>query len=189
MLAHSQGGILNAAKLAQSLAIDGKTVVRYLDLMVDLMLVRRLQPFHANIKKRLIKSPKAYVRDSGIVHALLEINGRDSLFGHPIAGASWEGFVIENLLNVSKGRVLPSFYRTSAGSEIDLMLEFSGLSETWAIEVKMGTAPKVSRGLHNALQDIQPDRTFVVHSGKDRYPLSKNVEAIGLTEIVEMLRN
>lgn len=189
MLAHSQGSILNASKLAQSLAIDGKTVARYLDLMVDLMLVRRLRPLHANIKKRLIKSPKVYVRDSGIVHALLEIHGRDSLFGHPVAGASWEGFVIENLLNATKGRVLPSFYRTSAGAEIDLILEFPGLRETWAIEIKMGTTPKVSRGLHNALQDLEPDRTFVVYSGEDRYPLSKNVQAIGLSEILGMLRS
>jgi len=189
MLAHVQGGILNAAKLAQSLAVSSKTIVRYLGLMVDLMLVRRLQPYHANVKKRLVRSPKVYIRDSGITHALLNIQTRNTLFGHPSAGASWEGFVIENLLNVASRRMLPSFYRTSAGAEIDLILEFPGLSQTWAIEIKMGSIPKISKGFHSALQEVQPDRAFVVHSGEDRYPLSEDIEAIGLLEILKLLKD
>jgi len=189
MLAHVQGSILNAEKLAQSLAVSSKTIVRYLDLMVDLMLARRLQPYHANVKKRLVKSPKVYIRDSGIMHALLNIQNRNILFGHPSAGPSWEGFVIENLLNVASRRILPSFFRTSAGAEIDLILEFPGLSRKWAIEIKLGSVPKISRGFHSALQDIEPDKAFVVHSGEDRYPLSGGVEAIGLPEISSLLQD
>jgi len=189
MLAHVQGSILNAEKLAQSLAVSSKTIVRYLDLMVDLMLARRLQPYHAKVKKRLVKSPKVYIRDSGIMHALLNIQNRNILFGHPSAGPSWEGFVIENLLNVASRRILPSFFRTSAGAEIDLILEFPGLSRKWAIEIKLGSVPKISRGFHSALQDIEPDKAFVVHSGEDRYPLSVGVEAIGLPEISSLLQD
>ncbi len=187
MLAHSQGRVLNAAQLARSLAVDGKTITRYLDLMVDLLLVRRLQPFHANIKKRLVKSPKIYVRDSGIVHTLLGILDRESLFGHPIAGASWEGFVIDNLLSVAPDRTLPSFYRTSAGAEIDLILEFPGLSEKWAIEIKSGLSPKPTKGFYNAIADIEPDKSFIVYPGDEQYPISEAVAVIGLSEMVQLV--
>ena len=155
--------------------------------MVDLLLVRRLQPYHANVKKRLVKSPKVYARDSGVVHALLGIVDRESLFGHPVAGASWEGFMIDNLLSVVRDGTLPSFYRTSAGAEIDLILEFPGLSEKWAIEIKGGLVPKPTRGFYNALEDIKPDRSFVVYAGEERYPISGGVEAIGLLEMIESL--
>ncbi len=188
MLAHSQGSILNAAKLAQSLAVSSKTIVRYLDLMVGLMLVRQLQPYHVNIKKRLVKSPKVYVRDSGILHSLLHVQNRNTLFGHAIIGSSWEDFVIENLINSSSSKILPSFYRTSSGAEIDLVLEFPGLSQKWAVEVKFGSTPKISKGFRFALRDIQPDQAFVVYSGSSRYPLSDGVEAIGLPEMLELVR-
>jgi len=187
MLAHSQGSVLNAAQLARSLAVDGKTIARYLDLMVDLLLVRRLQPFYANVKKRLVKSPKVYVRDSGVVHALLGIPDREALFGHPIVGSSWEGFVIDNLLSVTPDGTLPSFYRTSEGAEIDLILEFPGLSEKWAIEIKSGSAPKPTKGFYNAIEDIEPDKSFVVYAGDERYPISEGVDAIGLSEMAQML--
>jgi uncharacterized protein len=187
MLAHCQGSVLNSAQLARSLAVDGKTIARYLDLMVDLLLVRRLQPFHANVKKRLVKSPKVYVRDSGVVHALLNIPDREALFGHPIVGASWEGFVIDNLLSVAPDRTLPSFYRTSAGAEIDLILEFPGLSKKWAIEIKSGSAPKPTKGFYNAIEDIAPDKSFVVYAGDERYPIAEGVDAIGLSEMAQML--
>ena len=188
MLAHSQGGMFNAAQLARSLAVDGKTVARYLDLMVDLLLLWRLQQYQANVKKRLVKSPKVYVRDSGVVHSLLGIPNREALFGHPIAGSSWEGFVINNLLSVAPVGTLPGFYRTSAGAEIDLILEFPGLSETWAIEIKSGLAPKLTKGFYNAIEDIQPDRSFVVYAGVERYPISEGVDAIGLSELSQMLK-
>ena len=187
MLAHSQGGVINAAQLAQSLAVSGKTIARYLDLMVDLLLVRRLQPFHANVKKRLVKSPKLYVRDSGVLHALLGIPDREALFGHPIAGASWEGFVMDNLLSAAGDRVLPSFYRTATGVEIDLILEFTGLSEKWAVEIKSGTAPKPAKGFYQALDDLKPDRCFVVYGGDEPFPIAKGVEAIGLAEMCQLL--
>ena len=187
MLAHSQGGVLNAAQLARSLAVDGKTIARYLDLMVDLLLVRRLRPYHANVKKRLVKSPKVYVRDSGVVHSLLSIPDREALFGHPIQGASWEGFVIDNVLSTASSGSLASFYRTSAGAEIDLILEFPGLAEKWAIEIKSGSAPKLTKGFYNAIEDVEPDKSFVVYAGDDRYPLSEGVDAIGLRELCQIL--
>ena len=187
MLAHSQGSVLNAAQLARSLAVDGKTIARYLDLMVDLLLVRRLQPFHANVKKRLVKSPKIYVRDSGIVHTLLGIPDRETLFGHPIFGSSWEAFVIENLISVLKDGILPSFYRTSAGAEIDLVLEFTGLSKKWAIEIKSGSLPKPTKGFYSAVEDIAPDRSFVVYAGKENYPIAEGIEAISLSQLLQLL--
>jgi hypothetical protein len=182
MLAHSQGGLLNAAQLARSLAVDGKTVARYLDLMVDLLLVRRLHPFHANVGKRLVKSPKVYVRDSGITHALLGIADGDSLFGHPVAGTSWECFVIENLLAVAPEKTQASFYRTSAGAEIDLVLELPN-GRLWAVEIKLGLAPRPGKGFYNAIRDIRPEKSFVVYAGQERYPLTENIEAIGLTDM------
>ena len=187
MLAHCQGSVMNAAQLARSLAVDGKTIARYLDLMVDLLLVRRLQPFHANVKKRLVKSPKVYVRDSGVVHTLLNIPDREALFGHPIVGASWEGFVIDNLLSAAPNRTLPSFYRTSAGAEVDLILEFPGLSKKWAIKIKIGSAPKPTKGFYNAIEDIEPDKSFVIYAGDERYPIAESVDAIGVTEMAQML--
>ncbi len=137
MLAHIQGGTLNAAQLARGLGVDGKTVARYFDLLVDLLVVRRLPPLHANVGKRLVKSPKVYVRDSGIVHTLLGLDDRDAVLGHPVAGGSWEGFVIENLLGSAPERVKASFYRTSAGAEIDLVLEMLG-GKLWTVEIKRG---------------------------------------------------
>ena len=186
MLAHSQGGLWNAAALARSLAVDGKTVARYVDLLVDLLLVRRLPPFHANVRKRLAKSPKVYVRDSGIVHTLLRIDDAEGVLGHPIAGASWESFVIETLLRAAPERAQASFYRTASGVEIDLILELPG-ARVWAIEIKRGLAPAVDKGFRVALGDVKPDRAFLVHGGDDRYPKGGGVEAIGLRALAEEL--
>lgn len=187
MLAHGQGGVLNAAQPARSLGVDGKTVARYLDLMVDLLLVRRLPAYHANVNKRLVKSPKVYVRDSGVLHALLGIANREALFGHPILGASWEGFVIDNIASVMQEGTLMSFYRTSAGAELDLILEFPGLSEKWAIEIKSSSTPKPTRGFYHALEDVAPDKTFVVYAGDERYPLSEGIDALGLSEVMGLI--
>lgn len=186
MLAHTQGTMLNAAQLARSLAVDGKTVAKYLDLLVDLLLVRRLPPFHGNSGKRLVKSPKTYLRDSGIAHALLRLDDADAVLGHPIAGMSWEGFVVENLLRVAPERSQATFYRTSAGAEIDLLLELPN-NRKWAIEIKRGGAPKVERGFHIAISDVKPDKAFVVYSGTERYPKGDGVEAIGLRALAEEL--
>lgn len=186
MLAHNQGGILNASKLAASLGISAQTVTRYIDLLADLLLVRRLPPFHGNIGKRLVKSPKVYVRDSGIVHALLGVPDFNALAGHPVAGSSWEGFVIENILAAAPDRTFASFYRTAAGAEIDLVLQLPG-GEIWAIEIKRGLAPRLDKGFHHAREDLKPARALVVYPGVEQYPLADGVEAIGLTRIAILL--
>jgi hypothetical protein len=184
MLAHSQGSLLNAAQLARSLAVDGKTVAKYLDLMVDLLLVRRLPPFHANVGKRLVKAPKTYVRDSGIVHTLLRLENLDQVLGHPIAGMSWEGHVIENLLRAAPLRSQAYFYRTAAGAEIDLLLDLPG-DRRWAVEIKRGTAPKAEIGFRRALDDLRPASAFLVYSGSERYPKGEGIEVIGVRELVQ----
>lgn len=189
MLAHGQGTLLNASKLASGLSVSAPTVTSYIDLLVDLLLVRRLRPFHANVKKRLVKSPKVYVRDSGLVHALLGIEDHNALAGHPVVGSSWEGFVIENLLSVAPARTDVSFYRTSAGAEIDLVLELPGKRGLWAIEVKRGLSATPSKGFHNARQDLDPRRSFIVYSGAERYRIAKDVEAIGVREMTALLAN
>ena len=186
MLAHSQGSLLNVAALARSLAIDGKTVTRYVDLLADLFLVRRLIPFHANVRKRLVKAPKVYVRDSGLVHTLLRLDTLDGVLGHPVAGASWEGFVLETLIRAAPERAQASFYRTATGVEVDLVLELPD-RRLWAIEIKRGSAPTVDKGLRIAFGDLQPERMFLVHSGEQRYPKGDGIEAIGLMELAQTL--
>lgn len=188
MLAHSQGQTLNASKLAASMGLSAPTITSYVDLLKDLLLLRKLPPFHANVKKRLVKSPKVYVRDSGLLHALLGIRNHDDLLGHPIAGASWEGFVMESLMAVIPEHTKASFYRTATGVEIDLVLEFGGTTGTWAIEVKRSESAKLERGNHVALNDIQPQKAFVVYPGTDRYPKADGIEAIGLHEMAEELQ-
>ena len=178
--------MFNASKLASGLGVKGQTVARYADLLVDLLLVRRLMPYHANTHKRLVKSPKVYIRDSGLVHALLGIRERESLLGHPVVGPSWEGFVLETLLDLWSGPEPQGFYRTSAGAEIDLVLPLSS-EDRWAIEIKRGLSPSIDKGFHQARKDIRPTDSFVVYSGTERFPLAPGVEAIGLRELAEML--
>lgn len=189
MLAHSQGTPLNIATLARSLAISAPAVSRYVDTLAGLFLVRRLPPFVANVRKRLVKSPKVYVRDSGLLHALLDIGSFESLAGHPVAGLSWEGFVIENLLAAAPRGTRASFYRTAAGAEIDLVLELPGRQRPWAVEVKSGLTPRLGRGFHNAIGDLSPERTFVVCQGHERFAMAESTEVIGLPEMAELLAN
>jgi predicted AAA+ superfamily ATPase len=186
MLAHEQAALLNASRLAAGLMISAQTVTRYVDLLVDLLLVRRLRPFHNNAGKRLVKSPKVFVRDSGIVHGLLGIVDYNALSGHPVAGGSWEGFVIENLIAAAPARTMPSFYRTLAGAEIDLLLEIPGHG-LWAFDIKRGLSAKPEKGFYIACEDLKPHRKFLVNSGRERYPLGRGLEAIGLTEMAGML--
>lgn len=188
MLAHNQGGLLNASQLARNLSLTSPTVASYIDLLCDLLLVRRLRPYHANVGKRLTKSPKVYIRDSGLTHALLGLESLDDLFGHPVVGASWEGFVIENLLSAAPVDVKPYFYRTAAGAEIDLVLDLGGRNGLWAIEIKRGLAARIEKGFRQAQQDLKPTRSFVVHGGEDRYPKGDDVEAIGLAELMVELK-
>lgn len=187
MLAHQQGGLLNAAALARSLAVDGKTIAAYLDLLVDLLLVRRLAPWHANTRKRLVKSPKIYVRDSGLVHALLGIADREALLAHPVAGASWEGTTIESIIAASPAGTDATFFRTSTGDEIDLLLKLPGRRKVWAIEVKRGSAPSPEGGFHVAREIVRPERSVVVYGGVDRFPLGDDVEALPLTDLLTEL--
>lgn len=188
MLAHHQSGLLNAAELARSLGVDGKTVASYLDLLVDLLLVRRLEPWHANLGKRLVKSPKVYVRDSGITHALLGLGTADQLLGHPVVGASWEGFVVETLIAVASQGTTANFYRTAAGAEIDLLITPPG-RKPWAIEIKRSLAPKVEKGFYLACEDIQPERRMVVYPGTETFPMKNDVTAMPLSAASRMLRD
>ena len=186
MLAHHQGGLLNTAQFARNLGVDVKTAGGYLDLLVDLLLVRRLPPWHANLGKRLVKSPKVYVRDSGLVHALLNIPDKETLLAHPVVGQSWECFVIENLLVCAANKAQGYFYRSSGGAEIDLLLSWPDGS-LWAIEIKRSLNPKLERGFHAACADLAPTRKFVVYPGAERYRLAADIEAISLYELAAEL--
>lgn len=187
MLAYVQGSILNTSTLAVNLGVSVQSIGRYIDLLVDLLLVRRLQPYHKNVGKRLIKSPKIYIRDSGLLHALLGIKDLETLQSHPIMGASFEAFVIENILNSAPKHTHAYFYRTSSGAEIDLVLEMPNQS-LWAIEIKRSLAPKLQKGFYFAKDDIKPSRSFVIYAGQERYTMKENVEAISIYEFLKELR-
>ncbi|OHC65301.1 MAG: ATPase [Rhodocyclales bacterium GWA2_65_19] len=177
MLAHHQGGLLNTAQFARNLGVDAKTAAAYLDLLVDLLLVRRLPPWHANLGKRLVKSPKVYVRDSGLVHALLGIADKETLLSHPVVGQSWECFVVENLLACAPEGVQGHFYRSSGGAEIDLLLAWPN-GELWAVEIKRSLAPKIERGFHAACADLKPARKLVIYPGAESFRLAQDIEAM-----------
>lgn len=186
MLAHLQATLVNVSQLANNLDLSSTTVKRYIDLLVDLLMVRRLQPWHRNQGKRLIKSPKVYLRDSGLLHKLLNVDSMDELLPNPIVGVSWEGFVIENLLNVIPSGTEAFFYRTAAGAEIDLILQLPK-QELWAIEIKRTSSPKAERGFYEACADIKPTRKLMVYNGDESFPLKNDVEAISLLELQQNL--
>jgi len=187
MLAHEQGGLLNAARLAAGLGVSGQSVVRYLDLLVDLMLVRRLPPWHVNAGKRLVKSPRIYIRDPGLAHALLGIETTEALLGHPVAGGSWEGFCIENLIAAAPRGVEASFYRSSAGAEIDLILKLPD-GALWAIEIKRTTSPKVTRGYHIASEELEVAERLLVYADPREAPGQGGVRAMPLATAMNRLR-
>jgi len=186
MLAHAQGTLLNQARLASSLGVSAPTVTRYLDLLVDLLLVRRLPPWSGNLGKRLVRSPKMYLRDAGVLHALLGLERLDDVLGHPVAGPSWEGFAIENLISAAGDRCIPMFLRTERGAEIDLVLERGGRVEM-AIEIKRSSAPTVSKGFRIGCSDLQAKAAYVVHSGDATWPMGDGVTAISLKGLVRRL--
>ncbi|EIP97520.1 putative ATPase (AAA+ superfamily) [Opitutaceae bacterium TAV1] len=188
MLAHHQAGLHNAAALAAGLGVDGKTVARYLDLLVDLLLVRRLTAWHRNAGKRLVKSPKILIRDSGIAHALLRIGDKEQLLGHPVAGASWEAFVIETLINAAPRGAGANFYRTSSGHEIDLVLTLPD-GALWAVEIKRSSAPRVEPGFYAACDDLRPARRFVVYPGNERFPFGADTEVVSLVALARDLQS
>ncbi len=186
MLAHEQGGLLNAAKLAANLGVSGQSIARYLDLLVDLMLVRRLPPWHSNAGKRLVKSPKVYIRDSGLTHALLGIEAQEDLLGHPVVGGSWEGFCIENLIAAAPRGTEASFYRSSAGAEIDLVLKLPR-GQIWGIEIKRTASPKVTRGFHIAAEELDVSERILVYADEKDVPGQGGVRAMPLMGALERL--
>jgi len=188
MLAHLQGGLLDVSQLAKGLLIDAKTVHRYLDMLCDLMLLRKLPPWHSNLGKRLVKSPKVYVRDSGLLHALLGLASHDALLAHPVVGNSWEGFAIETLLNAAPRNAQSGFYRSTNGAEIDLVVDSPGLG-LMAIEVKKGPSAKPRRGFYSACEDLRPAHKFLVHSAADAqaFPVGDGVTAVGLRDLAQQL--
>ncbi|HEY7298329.1 MAG TPA: ATP-binding protein [Xanthobacteraceae bacterium] len=185
MLAHSQGALLNSARLAAGLAVSGQTIARYLDLMSDLLLVRTLRPWSGNIGKRLVKAPKVYVRDSGIAHALLDIGSQEQLLSHPVVGASWEGFVVEQLITSAPADWTPWFYRSAGGAEIDLV--FESARGQYAIEVKRSLAPTPSKGFIQACGDISAEKRYLVYPGAARYPHDAQTEVVALRGLMQEL--
>ena len=186
MLAYEQAQMLNAARLAASLGVSGQTIGRYIDLLCDLLLVRRLQPWARQSSTRLVKAPKVYVRDSGLVHALLGLGTYAELLSHPVVGGSWEGWIIENLIASAPSQTQASYYRTAVGAEIDLLLELPG-GALWAVEVKRSSAPTVSRGYHIACDDVGATRRLVVSSSDARFPVAGGIEHVPLLELMREL--
>ena len=186
MLAHLQGETVNYSKLAGNLEIDNKTVTRYIDMLAGLLMLRRIEPWHDNVKKRLIKSPRYYVRDSGILHRLLGISSYDALLSNPILGKSWEGFVVENIHSVMPRFAETYFYRTAAGAEIDLVIKLPD-AEIWAIEIKYGVAPKPGKHYSRTCDDVGAKLRFIVYGGDDEFPVGDNVWMVSLPKIMERL--
>lgn len=187
MLAHNQGETANCSKLGGNLEIDGKTVSHYIDILVDLLLVRRLEPWHHNVKKRLVKSPRFYIRDSGILHRLLGIDEYESLLSNPVLGKSWEGFVVENIHSVLPRRAQTWYYRTAAGAEVDLVIKFSA-TDIWAVEIKHGTAPKLGKHFNTTCNDVGATKKFVVYGGDEEFPVGDEVTVISLRRMMEKLQ-
>jgi hypothetical protein len=187
MLAHIQGGLLNLSRLAEGLGASVPAVGRYIDLLEDLFLVRKLQPWASNVGKRLVRAPKVYIRDSRLTHSLLKIKDYDDLLGHPAVGGSWEGFVIENLLSDLPSWASPHFYRTSAGAEIDLVIE-AGNKKVIAIEIKRSMSPSLSKGFLIGCADVNATHRYFVYSGSERFRISKEVTALPVKMMIEELK-
>lgn len=186
MLAHNQGGQINIAQIGANLDLTATTTKRYVELLEDLLLIRTIRPWSGNIGKRLVKSPKVYIRDSGLVHALLQIKTLDDLLGHPILGASWEGFVMENLLSCLPLGITPWFYRTSAGAEIDLVIEVSP-GNVHAIEIKRSMAPVLSKGFYLGSEDIKASHRYIVYPGNESFPVAKDVTALSVYQMMGVI--
>lgn len=186
MLAHYHGQQPSISAIGKALEVSHTTAKSYLDILTDFYMVRQIQPWSGNTKKRLVKTPKIYIRDSGLLHKLLNISDFDSLLGNPIVGASWEGFVAENIINQLSNKWQYSYYKSTSQTEIDLVLE-GPRNQVWAIEIKKSAAPHVSTGFHTACEDVAATKKFVVYSGYDRFPMSNKTEAVGLIEMLKML--
>jgi len=187
MLAHLQGEPVNHSKLGSNLEVDGKTISHYLDILTELLLVRRLEPWHSNVKKRLVKSPRYYIRDSGIQHRLLGIDHHDALLSNPILGKSWEGFVIENIHSMLPRRAETYFYRTAAGAEIDLVIQFSS-SEIWAVEIKYGVSPKLNKYFSQICDDVGATHKYVIYGGDEEFLINQDVAVVSLSKFMKKLQ-
>ncbi len=185
MLAHVHGQLWNASRLAMAFGVSHPTVQRYLDILEATFMVRRLPPWRANVGKRLTKSPKVYVRDSGLLHALLSVPSLDALYGHPAVGASWEGWALEQLASILGPRWQMSFYRTAAGAELDVVAE-EGRTRI-GFEIKFSSAPTLSKGFWQALADVQPQKTYVIAPVESTYPLAENVEVLPVSALTKLL--
>ena len=188
MLAHLQGETVNYSKLASNLEVDAKTVTNYIDILTDLLLVRRLEPWHTSVKKRLVKSPRYYIRDSGILHRLLGINRFDALLSNPVLGKSWEGFVVENIHSILPSRAETYFYRTAAGAEIDLVIKMPS-SEIWAIEIKHGVAPKIGKHYRQTCDDVNATHKYILYGGEDEFPVGNDIKIISLPGLMERIHS
>jgi len=184
MIAHTHSQILNSSKLADSMGVSSHTIRRYIDLLEQTFVIRALPPYEGNLKKRLIKSPKVYIRDSGLFHSLVNIESYEDLFSSPYYGASFEGYVIENIIsNCPRWRA--SFYRTSHKAEIDLILEKG--STTIAVEIKSSTSPKVNSNFYESIKALKVDKAFVVANIESDYPLKNDVRVVSLLSCIEIL--
>lgn len=188
MLAHSHGQLWNANKIAGSLGVTHPTTNHYLDVLEDTFIARQLRPYHANLKKRLVKTPKVYLRDSGLLHSLLLLENLEDVLGHPTAGSSWEGWVIEQILALAPDTWRPWFYRTSGGAEIDLLLERPGRKSPLAFEIKRSSAPTPSRGFWSALRDLSGAEGHVICPCDEAYPLGEGVSTLPVTHLPEFMR-
>ncbi|TVQ89108.1 MAG: ATP-binding protein [Bacteroidetes bacterium] len=188
MLAHYHGNQINLSEFGRSLEVSHTTIRNYLDLLTDFYMVRQLSPWSGNVKKRLVKTPKIYIRDSGILHSLIQLPTVEAIFSHPVIGASWEGFVIENIINQLDNSWNYSYYRTATQAEIDLVLHTPD-NEIWAVEIKRTAAPKLTRGFYEACKDVKATHKWVISANKDRYPLPHEVEVIGLLDFLRLLQN
>ncbi len=186
MLAHNHGQLFNAAQIGQALGgVAHTTIGRYLDLFVDAMMLRRLMPLHANLGKRLVKSPKVYVRDSGLLHALLNLGTVHALQGHAVAGASWEGLVVEHVAACAPGAAEVNFYRTAAGAELDVVVTLG--DQRIAVEAKFSSAPKPTKGFWQACQDLRVQQAYVVAPVRHRYPIAANTFVVPIQELAGIL--
>jgi hypothetical protein len=185
MVAHLHGQLFNASSIAASMGVASPTVTRYLDHLVQSLMLRRLEPFHANLGKRLVKSPKIYVRDSGLLHYLLGMRNVHDLMGHPNTGASWEGFCIEQICNHLPTGASVSFYRTAAGAELDVVVETG--RETTGFEIKFSSAPKVSKGFWQACEDIGVHKAYVMAPVQEGWAMAKDVQVVSPLDIPLLL--
>ena len=182
MTAHYTGGIPNMSELGRSFGVSDTTVRHYLHILEGTFTIRLLQPWSANVGKRLVKRPKLYVRDSGLLHALLDLTTRREVLSHPKAGASWEGFALEQLAGLLEKRAEELFfYRTHAGAEVDLVWQRGG--KLVAAEIKLSDAPRMSKSIHSVLGDLELDHLYVVHPGDRTYPMADRVTAVSIRNL------